>query len=92
MASLCVKPSGLPESKNRPWVLILREHDLGGTSYSHVAYLTDEQAVAVIDAGPPYWLYGEPDWEARAKAIALEKARALRQEADKIAAEHGERL
>jgi hypothetical protein len=81
--------SGLPESKNRPWRLILRSHDLGGTDYETIAFLTDELAEEIVDVSKykVTWLYGPPDWDERAKKRALEKARVLREQADKIEAD-----
>lgn len=84
MATLCIKPSGLEEKHDRPWQLVLRTHDLAGTDYEHVAWLTDDKARDVIEAGAPSWLFGKPDWEQRAKARALERARVLREQADAI--------
>lgn len=87
--TLVVKPSGLPEEKNRPWALVLRSHDLGGTEYQTLALMSDELAQEVVEIGgrfPIAWLYGEPDWEDRARKRDLERARVLRQEADKIEA------
>lgn len=84
--NLCIKPSGLPEVKNRPWALVLRSHDLGGTDYQTIALLDDSTAQEVIEAGSVYWLFGEPDWDERDRKRALERARVLREEAEKIEA------
>lgn len=81
--SLCIKPSGLPEVKNRPWRLVLRNHDLGGTDYETVALLDDETAREVVEAGRVSWLY-TPDWDERYRLRALERARVMREEAEKI--------
>lgn len=81
---LCIKPSGLPESADRPWNLVLRQHDLAGTDYHFICRLTDEQAQLIIDAGAPRWLYGPPDWSARQRSKDAERARKLRAEADEI--------
>ena len=82
--TLHVVPSGLPEVKNRPWALILRQHDLGGTDYQTLTYLSDDTALEVVEAGRVDWLYGIPDWDERARKLELEKARVLREEAQKI--------
>ena len=84
MRTLCVKPSGLPEVKNRPWALVLRSHDLGGTDYETIAYMSDSIAREVVEAGDVSWLYGAPDWNDRARRRELERARGLREEAEKI--------
>lgn len=86
MRTLVIKPSGLPEVKNRPWRLVLRSHDLGGTDYETIALLDDDTASEVERAGAVSWLYGEPDWGDRDRKRALEKARVLREEAEKIEA------
>lgn len=85
--TLCIKPSGLPEVKNKPWALVLRSHDLSGTDYQALVFLDDETAREVIEASSVSWLYGEPDWDDRARKRALERARVMREEADKIEAE-----
>lgn len=87
-STLCIKPSGLPEEKNKPWQLVLRTHDMAETNYAHVAYLSDSAAREVIEAGAPYWLFGKPNWDERAKKRELERARKLREEAQAIEAKH----
>lgn len=82
--TLHVVPSELPEVKDKPWALILRQHDLGGTSYQTLTYLSDSLALEVIEAGSINWLYGPPDWDERARKRALEKARVLREQAQQI--------
>lgn len=86
--TLVVKPSGLPEAKNKPWVLVFRSHDLSGTDYEPLVYLTDDAACEVVEIsnGGISWLYGIPDWAARDRARALEKARVLREQAAEIEA------
>lgn len=84
--TLCIMGSGLPEAKNKPWSLVLRSHDLGGTDYQTIALLDDETAREVVEAGRVYWLYGEPDWDERFRKRQLEKARVLREEAAQIEA------
>jgi hypothetical protein len=84
--TLCLKPSGLPESKNRPWALVLRSHDLSGADYETIAYLDDNTALEVVEAGPARWLYGTPNWDDRARKRELERARVLREQAETIEA------
>lgn len=84
--SLEVMPSGLPESKNKPWALVFRSHDLSGTDYETIAYLSDDRAQELVECRIVSWLYGEPDWADRARKRELERARVLREEADKIEA------
>lgn len=88
--TLVIKPSGLPEERNQPWSLCLRQHDLGGTDYERIALLTDDQAREVIDVshGTITWLYGTPDWNERLKARMLEEARKLEERAQKIRTEY----
>lgn len=82
--TLCVKPSGRPESDNKPWVLVLRSHGLGGTDYMPLIYLDDDLAAEIVEIGKITWLHGEPDWDARFRKRELERARILREEADNI--------
>lgn len=84
--TLIVRPSGLPEVKNKPWVLQLRSHGLGGTDYQSLLYMSDELAREVVEVGYPNitWLFGEPDWNERHRKRELERARVLREEATKI--------
>lgn len=89
MRELVIKPSGLPEVKNKPWRLVLRSHDLSGTDYETIALLDDSTAAEVERAGAVTWLFGEPDWDDRDRKRALEKARVLREEAEKIEAVAG---
>lgn len=86
--TLCVKPSGLPEVKNRPWALVLRSHDLSGTDYEILTYMDDSTAREVVEIGHPVicWLYGAPNWDERHRKRELERARVLREEAAKIEA------
>lgn len=84
MRTLVIKPSGLPEVKNKPWRLVLRSHDLSGTDYETVALLDDSTADEVVKAGTISWLFGEPDWDERHKKREIERARVLREQADEI--------
>ena len=88
MSTLCIKPSGLPEVKNKPWSLVIRTHDLVGTEYDILCYLTDDAAQAVIEAGAPYWLFGKPDWDDRHRLRELERARVLKETARLIEEKH----
>lgn len=81
---LVIKPSGFPESKGKPWLLCLRVHDLGGTDYLPLVYVSDAVAKDIIEAGAPSWLYGEPDWAERERLKELEKARILHGQALEI--------
>lgn len=81
---LCITPSRLPESKGRAFRLMLRYSEGAETEYMHIAYLSDETAQEIIKAGAPFWLHGEPDWEAREAAKRKEHARVLREEADAL--------
>ena len=86
--TLAMRPTGLPESRNKPWALVLRNHDLSGTDYETIALMDDATAREVVEVGSPVisWLYGEPDWDERHKKRELERARVLREEAEKIEA------
>lgn len=57
MADLIVRPSG--EGK---YALQLRYHDCcGPTEYATlVSGLTESDAREIVDAGAPYWLFGDP--------------------------------
>lgn len=89
MVDLILRPSGLPEVHDRPWSLQLRTADLGGTNYSTLCQVNDSTAQLIIDAGKPYWLYGEPNWDERVKAKALERARVLEEKAAALKAKYG---
>lgn len=82
--SLVVKPTGRPEKENIPWVLVIRTHDLDGTHYQPLFYMNDDLAARIVKMGSIKWFYGEPDWEERHKLCEIEKARKLREEAEKI--------
>ena len=86
MVDLILRPSGLEEKHDKPWSLQLRYHDLGGTNYHTLVKVNDSTAEEIIEAGRPYWLFGPPDWDERAKAKALERARVLEEEAASIRA------
>jgi hypothetical protein len=59
MVDLVVRPSGLPAPKD--WVLQLRFHDsVGPTEYSDVAFMSEEKAKACVEAGGPFYLFGDP--------------------------------
>jgi hypothetical protein len=65
MQSIVIKPNG---GIDKPWDLVIRTHDMGGTGYHTLARLTDAEATAVVNETVT-WLYGEPDWEKHHKAI-----------------------
>lgn len=89
MVDLILRPSGLEEKHNKPWALQLRYHDCcGETEYHTLCRVSDETAIEIIHSGSPYWLFGEPDWEERYKKIQLEKARILKEEAERIEKEN----
>ena len=59
MPDLILRPSTLKPGK--PWVLQLRYHDCcGPTESSTLAYVSDDQAREVIEAGAAFWLFGDP--------------------------------
>lgn len=60
MVDLVLIPSEIGKKQGKPYSLCLRYHDLGGTSYPLLTYVTGETAREIIRAGEPYWLYGEP--------------------------------
>ena len=65
MPDLILRPSGMPKEKKKPWALQLRYHDCcGPTEYHTLAYISDDTAREVIEAGAPDWLFGDPDKEA----------------------------
>lgn len=84
MVDFILRPSGLEEKHNKPWSLQLRDHGPVETDYHTLCRVSDEVAMQIIEAGAPYWLFGEPDWEERDKAKCLERARLLREEAEKL--------
>lgn len=87
MVDLILRPSGLEEKHNKPWSLQLRNHSsVGEYEYLTLACVSDDTARDIIAAGNPRWLFGEPDWNGRARKRALERARVLREEADALEA------
>lgn len=67
MADLILRPSSLVDGK--PWALQLRYHEsIGPTEYHTITRVSDEMAKAIVDAGEPFFLFGEPPEE---KATAL---------------------
>jgi hypothetical protein len=85
MVDLILRPSGLEERHNKPWSLQLRYHNCSGeTEYHTLCRVDDETAREVIKAGACEWLFGEPGWRKRHEARELERARALREEAEQI--------
>jgi hypothetical protein len=90
MVDLILRPSGLEEKHNKPWSLQLRWHEsLGETEYRTLAKVDDDTAREIIRAGACGWLFGAPDWDKRAKARELERARVLEEEAAAIRAKAG---
>lgn len=63
MKSLEIMPSGRAPEDNRPYRLVIRTHDLSGTDYATICYLSEEAAREVAQLGRPQigWLFGEPD-------------------------------
>lgn len=58
---LVLRKTGLSDPK-RAYSLSVRNHDLGGTAYSHVCYMTQDLAYVLADIKlGPYFLYGPPD-------------------------------
>ncbi len=84
MVDLILRPSGLPESMNKPWSLQLRDHGPAETTYETLCRVSDETAQAIFEAGGAFWLFGEPDWEERCRAKDKERARQLREKADEL--------
>ena len=84
MVDLVLRPSGLKEVHNKPWSLQLRDAQMAETTYETLCRVSDREAQVIIEAGAPFWLFGEPDWEWREQERAREKARVLREQADKL--------
>ncbi len=61
MVDLVVRPSGLTDPK-RAWSLQLRNHSCPGeVEYATIARLSADAARTIVDAGAPYWLFGDLD-------------------------------
>lgn len=59
MADLILRPSTIVEGK--PWALQLRYHDcVGPTDYHTITRVSDETARSIVDAGAPFFLFGDP--------------------------------
>lgn len=85
MVDLVLRPSGRPESENKPWSLQLRWHEsLGETEYLTLARVSDDMAQQIMRAGAPFWLFGEPDWNERETARRLERARQMEEQAAQL--------
>lgn len=87
MVDLVLKPGGRPAESDHPWELCIRHHGPVETEYHTIAYVSDGMAQDIIEAGRPYWLYGEPDWEAVARKrkiakLKIELAKAELEDAD----------
>lgn len=89
MISIVIKPSGLPLSQGKPWHLAIRQHDLGGTDYSTICRLNDDQAKLLAEEKQVSFLYGAPDWNEHARLTALNEARSLREKASIIERDAG---
>lgn len=60
MPNLILRPSGLTEN-HRKWALQLRYHEsLGETEYYNIAFVSEDMAREIVDAGKPDWLFGAP--------------------------------
>lgn len=57
----------------KPFLLVERVHDLGGTDYCTICRLSDDHAILLNSEGIG-WLYGEPNWEEHSRKINLYKA------------------
>jgi len=92
MVDLVLRPTGHPERLKKPWALQLRYHEsLGGTDYETLCEVDDHTAKEIMRADKVRWLFGEPDWDERSKALLLEKSRVLREEADALEAKAKEK-
>lgn len=89
MPTLILRPSGIEEKYDKPWSLQLRYHNsVGPTQYHTLCHVNDETAQQIVEAKGATWLFGKPDWSERDKARALERARALKEEARVIEKRH----
>lgn len=80
MVDLILRPSGFEEKHKKPWALQLRFHEsCGETEYHTLCRVNDETAKEIIRAGAPEWLFGEPNWEDRAREKSLDRAYVLRE-------------
>lgn len=83
--SLIIRKSDLLDKEGLPlWSLDIRVADMAETNYYNIAHLSWEMAHDVIDCGAPTWLYGEPDWQEHINEVKRNKARKLREEADRL--------
>lgn len=62
---------------NYPFRLVIRRHDLSGTDYETVCYLSVEHATGLVElsGGNIGWLYGEPNWDKFFKEREILKAK-----------------
>ncbi|MDP9590638.1 UNVERIFIED_ORG: putative circularly permuted ATP-grasp superfamily protein [Shinella zoogloeoides] len=62
MPDLILRPSTLVEGK--PWALQLRYHEsVGPTEYFTITRVSDELGRSIVDAGAPFFLFGDPKEE-----------------------------
>lgn len=73
MPSAYVRPDY--DNLDRPFIIMGRNHDLGGTDYWTIARVSEDDALVLVASGLRWWM-GEPDWEEHHRRI--EKLRLLR--------------
>ncbi len=55
---LILRPSTV--HKDKPYALQLRDHGPADTEYYTIAHVSLPTALEVVDAGKPFFLYGDP--------------------------------
>lgn len=61
MTNLILRPTTLTNKPHIRWALQFRWHDLSGTDYQTIARVSDATAETLVDAGSPYFLFGDSD-------------------------------
>lgn len=76
MLSLVLRPSGVNEPPGKEWSLQIRDYACQGINpdYHTICRVSREMADTIIEAGTPYWLFGEPDQYAARPAFHLSAA------------------
>jgi hypothetical protein len=77
-------------SLEKPWRLVNRTHDLGGTDYETICYLTTDMAQNFFYDGIADFLHGEPDWDKFYADLEVRKAKAKLKEAEEKLTHLGE--
>jgi hypothetical protein len=66
---------------DKPFELVERVHDMGGTDYYPICRLSEGHA-RLLHAEGISWLYGEPNWKEHYRLLAIRQTEAVIKEAN----------